>query len=630
LSRRKGRKLRSGAGGRRPKASTDRHVEIIDPELLAGRERYFEFFVIAALFAFGFYNSVLYFGHKVVPISDFPDLFRVGRDILSFKMPTRFKQAPVLGMLQYILSLFVGSESAGQRALTAGWLLNAILYPFNLILLWLVGKRIVGKSALWLAIIAIINPWVIYMLTEPIVETTLLFFTLITFYFMFRRSKWCYLFASITTMVRYEGATLILAAFVMDMIYGKDRRERIRAFAYSAAACVPLAFWMLATVLTWKSGTTHYLDVFFKKDYAKAFAESTQGRTGLWLHMRLLWDVGFRPLFRSIAETEAIGMRPTAAQSQSINTFFGFSQVFAGAGFAFGLVYGLVRRNWNILALLIFFVPYFILHAFYPYPLQRFHTSIFWIAMLLCWFGWRSLWKLIDGNGRVPRVVVLMLQALVVIISIIWLVQLVGHLPEISPDSPTSTFLPYIAITLVVLIFAGRIYVYRVAHFLRELSILAVLCLIIVSNQFSLVSLVRDGQREKEFKQLAEWYLEHAGPGEKLGVYMAGIVRMFAPERAEDIVGLPGADSPQGFVQACYEQDITYVVWATREGTTRQHTGYNRLKLDQNIGFLREARDAGPYEFVERVGWERGWVHIFRLRRPAGYVKPPPPAASPQ
>jgi hypothetical protein len=591
-----------------PKKESASLAKETEPEQLARRERYLEFFVIAALFTFGVYNSILYFGHKVVPNPDFTSLFRVGRDILSFRLPSRFKQAPVLGMLQFILSHFVGGQ---HPPLTAGWLLNAILHPFNLILLWLVGKRVVGKSALWLAVIAILNPWVIYMLTEPLNETTLLFFSLLTFYFMFRRSKWCYLFASITTMVRYEGAALILAAFVMDMIHGKDNRERIWAFVYSAAACVPLAFWMLGTVLTWKPGTSHYFNVLFTKQYTKGFAQSTKGRTGFVMHMKLLWEVGFRPLL----------LPYPGASNASAESLWKLTKVIALIGLSFGSIYGLCRRQWKILALLIFFVPYFVLHALYPYPLQRFHTNIFWIGLLICWFGLQSVWKLIDGNGRVPRALVLMLQGLVVVVAIIWLVPLFPYLSKIGRMSPTSTSVPYAAMALVAVILAGRVWIYRARYLLRELSILSLVCLIIVSNQFSLVRLVGNGQREKEFKDLAQWHVANVKPGEKLGVYMAGVVRMFAPARADDIVGLPGADSPEEFVKACYEQDITYVVWATREGLSRAHTSYNRLGLHKNIGALREPRNVWPYEFITQLGSRKGFVNVFRLRRPAEGIK---------
>ena len=173
--------------------SKERYVhgeEQIDTEVLARRQRYFEFFVVAAFLAFGAYHSILYFGHKIVPTSDFPAFVRVGHELLSFKAPSDFKRAPVLGLLQAPLSHLVGGQ---HPLLTAGWLLNAILHPLNGVLFWLVGRRIIGKSAAWIAVIAIINPWVLNMLRDPIVEITLLFFVLVTFYFIFRRSGWSYL-----------------------------------------------------------------------------------------------------------------------------------------------------------------------------------------------------------------------------------------------------------------------------------------------------------------------------------------------------------------------------------------------------------------------------------------------------
>jgi len=596
MGRRKVRKPRRKVA--RPASKTIRVVSVsqVEAEELAERERYFEFFLIGALLVFGLYQSVLYFGHKVVPISDFPDIVRTGHELLSFKVPTRFKQAPVVGILQALLSHLVGGQ---HPDLTAGWLLNAVLHPLNLVLFWLIGKEIVGRSAIWFAIVAILNHWVIYMLTEPIIETSLLFFSLLTFYLIFKRSKWCYVLAAVTTMVRYEGAALILAAFVMDMICRKSRGERIRAFLYSVLAIVPLALWLLGTFLTWEPGKSHYLEVLFTKEYAEAFAQPAEQRTGLVLHMRLLWLVGFRPLFTSTAVAKAI---------------FGVSKIIAIASFAFGTIYGLCKRQWKILALLIFFVPYFLLHAWYPYPLQRFHTSIFWIALLICLFGLQRSWKLVDKNGRVPKALVLTLQSLVAIISIVWFISLAPYLLKISPISPRSTSVPYVAMTLVGLIFAVRVYIYSRRYFLREFSILALLCLIIVSNQFALVGLLGDGQQDKEFKLLADWYIANAKPGEKMGVYMAGVVKMFAPKYAEYIVHLPEADSPSEFVKACHDQDITYVVWATREGLRDDHTTYRRLGLHENIAELARPKSTKDYEFITQVGTKRGYVNIFRFR----------------
>ena len=470
------------------------------------RERYCEIVFIAALFGFGVYQSILYFGHTVVPISDFPDLYRVGRDILSFRLPARFMQAPVLGMLQVALSYVVGGADPN---LEAGWLLNALLHPFSLVLLYLVAKQIIGKAGLWVAVVAILNPWVVYMLTEPIVETTYTFFILLTFYLMFRRSRWCYLAASITTMVRYEGAALIAAAFLLDMIDATDRRQRINALVYSAIACIPLGIWMLGTYLTWSPDTTHYFNVW-GKGYDKALKGSAAERTGIGMHLRLLWEVGFRPLLTTASEIKATFRIPglTAAEAQSVQSLYTVSKIIALVGAGFGTIYGLAKRNWKIVALLIFFVPYFLLHASYPYPLQRFHTTIFWIALLLFWFGVQSIWNLINGEGRVPRAVLYGLQGMAAVIALIWLIVLFPYLSKVSGISPTSAWVPYVAIALVGVFFGVRIYLYKVRALPRELAIVAVLAMVIVSNQFKLVPLLNDGQKEAEFKELADWYRE--------------------------------------------------------------------------------------------------------------------------
>ncbi len=592
-------------------------VQMLPPEAVISREKYLDIFTAVVLFAFGVYHSILYFGHTVVPISDFPAFFRVGQELLSFKIPSSFKLAPVVGLLQVILSHFLSGQYPN---LTAGWLLNAILHPFNLLLLWLVARKILGKPAQWFALIAILNPWVIYLLTEPIVETTYLFFILLTFYFLLNRSNFCYLFASIATMVRYEAVALILAAFILDLIYRKTKKQRILAFAYSVLAAAPFGIWMLGTILTWGSEGSHYLNVFFTKEYAKGFTGSVEGRIGIVKHMNLLWHVAFYPL-----------LIPTPDTAQdAVDMFLKLSKIFATFGFFFGAIYGLFKKNWNILALLLFFVPYFIVHARYPYPLTRFHAPIFWIALLLCWFGFQSVWNILNKSSRIPRPIVFLLRVIILVIAIVWLVGLLPLLPKLKPISPTSASVPCVAMAVVFILLAVRTYIYKFKDPLRQFAVLAVLCLVIVSNQFILVRLLGDGQTDAEFKHLADWYVKNAKPGEKMGLYMADVVLIFAPKYADSIVGLPKADNPAEFVNACYNENITYVVWATREGLSADHTGYRQANLDKTIAILREPKNIGPYEFVAQVGSDRGYVNIFRLHKPANNIQQKPPSGQPK
>ncbi len=555
----------------------------------------------AVLFAFGVYQSVLYFGHTVVPISDFPDFFRVGRELLSLQMPSSFKLAPVVGILQNLL-VYVSWGSPPE--LTAGWLLNAILHPFTVVLLWLVGKRIIGRSAVWFAVIASINPWTIYYLTEPIIETPFLFFILLTLYLIFRRSRWAYLAASVTTMVRYEGAALILGALVGDIIHRKDRRDVIRASAYSALAFLPLVIWLTLTVVTWKGGGSHYFNVFFSKEYAKGFVEPVSGRTGLLLHIQLLWQVAFQPLF----------IPYSGASNEFVDTLSKLCKLTCVVGLISGCIFSIIRRRWEMLMLLLFFVPYFVLHAYYPYPLTRFHSTIFWIALLVAWFGLQSIGGFLAQKARLPWQATLVLKIGVAIAAGLWCVDLIRGFGEAASKSPTSASMPYVAMLVAGVIIAARILVEHPIQISRHLCVASMLCLVIASNQFVLVRLVGDGKREIEFKQLGEWFAANGKPDEKLAVYQND-TQLFAGKNAPNVVGFPKADSPEELVEKLRQQGITYVVWATREGYSHgQHTGYQQLGLDKTIAFLNKPQSIGPYEFVKQIGSERGYVNVFRLK----------------
>ena len=585
---------------KRNKSKTKAEFERPEPELSAEKEKYFDMSVMAVLFAFGVYQSIIYFGHKVVPISDFTSIVRIGKELLSFQIPSNYKYAPVVGSLQVLLShLFKGP----YPDLKGGWLLSCILHPLNLIFFYLIGKKILNRAAVFFALIAILNYQLIYMLREPLVETSLLFFSLATIYLIFQRSRWAYVLAAVTTMVRYEGAALILAAFVMDMIYSDNNRQRLKAFFYSALATMPLMVWMLGTVLSFKSGESHYLNVLFEKDYSKSLAGSVENRTGIMLHLKLLWEVGFRPLFT---------LDPQGGKDFA-DSLFNITKVLAFGCFCFGAVYGLCKKNWNILVLLIFFVPYFILHAFYPYPIRRFHTNIFWIAQLIVWFAAQSGWSIINKNERINKWITSALQLIVVIIAGIWLAELLPYLPKLGKISETSAYLPVIGIVLTVVFCIGRFYIYWPRKFLREAAIVAFVSLAIVSNQFLLASSVRDGKDDAEFKQLADWYLENA-TGEKLAVYMCGTIWIFTPEYTENIVQFPQADSTEELIKACYKENITNLVWASREGLNPSHTGYRKLNLQNTIAFLRKPADEGPLKFITQIGSKQGYVNIFKLR----------------
>ena len=575
------------------------------PELLQPmetRKKHVEIFLFLLLLSFGIYHTIIYWGHQVVPHFDFNCFAIIGHQLLSFHLPSTYKRVPLVGILQVLLGHITGGA---YPDLNGGWLLNSIVHPLTAVFLWLAGRKIIGRSAFWFAVIAIINPWGLQLLTEAIAETTLLFFVWITLYFIFIRSKWAYLFASLTAVARYEGAALILGAFVMDMIDSKDKKERLTAFVYASIAAIPLALWMLGTVLTWEGeGPTHYLKIF-SKEYTSQFGEGLKNRIGFMKHANILWQVGFFSLFQ-----------PSPQNSRNFaEMLFGINKVLTFVTFLFGSVYGLYKRQWKILVLLLFLIPYFWVHAKYPYPVDRYHATIFAIVMLICIYGLYGFWGLI--NSRLPKWIIILSRVIVIVIAFIWALILWGYLPEIAPMSKASVSLPYVAILVVCIALIAGHFAYK-ENLLTDFVILALMVLIVASNQFVVAGIVGNGERDIEFKYLLDWYKENAKKGEKLVTTVPLILQIMAPEYKDYFIHTDTFDvnNPTDFAYECYKRNITYVAWDSRVGLVPTDHYYKYWKMS-NIAPLIVGKDIGPYQFITQLkANQRRYINLYRLRYP--------------
>jgi hypothetical protein len=510
---------------------------------------------------------------------------------------------PLVGILQVLLGHIAGGAYPDFHG---GWLLNSIVHPLTAVLLWLAGRKVIGRAAVWFAIIAIINPRGLQLLTEATAETTLLFFIWATFYLIFIRSKWAYLFASLTTMVRYEGAALILCAFVMDMIDSKDKKQRIVAFICAALASVPLALWMLGTVLNIQSlGPTHYLNML-SKEYISQFVGGAEGRIGFVKNANILWWVGFYHLFLPIPNTE----------SAFTGVILNANKILVFVSFLFGSAYGLYKRQWKILVLLLFFLPYFWVHAKYPYPFGRFHATIFAIVMLICIYGLCSFWKLV--KDKLPKLVIVISKIIVLIAAFVWALILFGELSKMTELYRVSVSLLYIAILAAFIALIAEHFAYKGKR-LTDFVVLALMILMITSNQFGVADMVGNVKRDIEFKYLLDWYKDNAKKGEKLVTTVPSILQIMAPQYKDCFIDTStfDANSPNDFVTECYKRNITYVAWDSRMGLAPTDHYYKYWKM-ANIAPLAAGRDIGPYQFIAqiRVVNQRRYINLYRLRYP--------------
>ncbi|MBU2596086.1 MAG: hypothetical protein KJ757_00765, partial [Planctomycetes bacterium] len=321
-------------------------------------------------------------------------------------------------------------------------------------------------------------------------------------------------------------------------------------------------------------------------------------------HLNILWQVGFYPL-----------LTPSPQAGKSLVTaIYTVSKIAVAASFLFGAVYGLYRRQWKILVLLIFLLPYFWVHSKYPYPIHRYHATIFAIVMLICIYGLCSFWSLI--KDRLPAPAIILAQLAATITAVIWILILAGFLPELTPMSRASVSLPYVAILVVFVVFIAECFIYKVMP--KDFVVLTLMILMIISSQFIVAGVLGNGQRDIEFKYLVDWYRQNAKPGEKLVTTVPIILQIMAPQFKDNFIHTNtfDANSPTDFVKECYQRNITYVAWDSREGLVPTDHYYKYWKM-ANIAPLAVGRDIGAYQFITQIKVnQRRYINLYRLRYP--------------
>lgn len=560
-----------------------------DPRLLTG-------LVLLILLAFGTYKAWTLYGAYPVPNPDFPGFIGIGRTLLRFEIPNDFRRAPMVGVFQVLISKLLDTDSP---ELSAGWLLNAVLSVANILLLWQVARHFIGKAAAFLAVVAMLNPWVLRSQVNPIAETAMIFFILSSFYCMFRRSHWVYLFASIAALVRYECSALIFIAFVMDMILRKGLRQRLIAFGYSAIASIPFLLWMLGTYLKWGEGTGGA-----KSHYIKNLMPG-HNRVGMEF-IRLLWEAAFGVLTAWPAYIQAVFPADTLTRiNQSLAVLF----------ILIALGYAVYKRQWKFFALVIFMCLYLSIHMMRPNSHHRYTVPIAWIVQVMAAAGVYALWKMAGSIPKMPQAVKWILQGGIIIGAVVWVFRLFPMLSQIAPYYVKGRWLAQAAMLTIGLVFivlcVGLWFQSRFRQFMPLLAVAAVSCVMVVSQHFTAAKIIDNGAYYLEFKALSDWYKEHSKPGEKLASRHAGTLRIINAKRAGDFVHSGrklAAETMEEFIRKCYENDVTYVAVTSRGSAKTKRT------LEKVLPLLYKRQSYGPLQYMGTIEAGGRWVNIFKLQ----------------
>jgi len=573
---------------------------------------------MAALAVYGIVKAAAYWGAYAVPNPDFPGFVRVGQALWSGQRPSSFKRGPVLGLVLVALGRVMDGD-----VMRAGWWLNAVLSVANVVLVFLVARRLVGRAAPFVAILTMTNPLVIDSQVNPIAETLMIFLTLLTLWLVFRGSAWAYVAASVATMTRYECAMLILLAFLVDGFRSRSRRGWLRALACSAGASVPFLIWMICTAVYWSPGQSHYI-----KNYGHGVAIGN--------FLKYCWQIPFRLMVRWPGElrVDLAGLLPPA-QAQAMGLMFqseteiqslrsmvsllnGITAVAMAAGLVCSAVAAVVRRHVGALVLWGFVVFYFLVHGLRAATVPRYVVPISWILVVLAVFGygqgWRYLrrrWSARDSGAGLP-VVETALQVGVLLGGAVWLVGLLRYVAW-YPSSRMVLGGNWVLLAgMLGLVVAGAAYWAAARGAARVGAVTAVVVggVLFCSYHGQAVKLVGNNAYYLEFKILMDWFQEHTAPGEKLASRWANTLEYVVPERRADLVAMQtlGADTLEGFIENCRKRGIRYVTWSTR-GRAETRRG-----LEAVAPILEQPQSTGPLQFLDRIRLsEDRWINVFVL-----------------
>lgn len=528
------------------------------PELsqvqLNRRGKQYEYAAMLFLIAVGFVYSLHFLQHFVFPNPDFTTFVDTGRTWLSFKIPG-MKRAPVFSIIAFLIAKVF---NAPLGSLFGTGLFNAIMLPLAMVLIYLVGRKFLGKAAVWLALLAGLTPWMVRMSSQPIAEMTLVVLCVATALTASTGTRWAYLFAMLGSLARWDLAGLIPAVALVDIL---RRRKWLQTIFLGAACSVPFIISMVITYLQLKgkSGGVHYMQVMSEDGTFELVAD-------LKLYASNICSFINAPLFK-------LSLIDGSIKNHSINPVItNVSSVILAVAFIAGAVLAVIKKQWALITMLIAGIPYVIVHAMYPYRMPRYCLPFAWAGLLLSAYAMSSFWRWFKNKPKPPFIIPMIHLAGALLFSI-WAVTLLKSLKVAELYCPVIMRLVVIAAVLIVAGFIVLQLIQRKRTSTAWLVAPAFLVVAVFSNAVTTSFTMGDGQQGANFKVLAEWFLENAEENDQMISTMPGYVALYAkmtrerfphtgwikPEQAEDF---------EGFVNECRRRGITLIAWDSR--LTRQ------------------------------------------------------------
>ncbi len=571
---------------------------VIEPER---NQRLVKYVAAGLLVVLGLTYSLHFLGHFVLPNTDFAAFLQIGQQWLSFRIPYTMKRAPLFTFITVLAGQFF---STPDRYLFGTELYNALMLPTVMVLIYLIGRDILGRASVWIALLACISPWMVRMSSQPLAELTLVALFAATCLCVSSHIKWAYFFAMLGSISRWDMAGLIPAVALVDLLRNKKWAKTI---IMTALASIPF---VLCMIITWtqlrgQSGGAHYLQVLAKDRTFELAAD-------LRFYSSSICSFLNAPLLQSSPSGQAKGLEGLNS-AISIATSLLLAIAFLG-----GSIAAIIKKRWEIIVMLLAGVPYVMVHAIYPYRLPRFCIPTAWAWLVISAYGTITFWRWFVDKQK-PKFLIPVLQLIAAVIFILWAVKILATLDYAQRRfCPVIERLALISSLVAVVGFFVLQLIRRRKPSMKWLIIPAFLVLSVVSNAATTGLTMGNGQSNANFKRLGLWFLENAEDDDRMITTMPVWMWIYTGlplERFEHMVNIPPLEAKDfpAFIQECRKRNITLIAWDSRLDRKPDDLYYKLWGLDR-IKILGSGKaKIGPCQLVHVIREGSPIVAIYRI-----------------
>jgi hypothetical protein len=560
-----------------------------------------KYVAVGLLVVLGLTYSLHFLGHFVLPNTDFAAFLQIGQQWLQFRIPYTMKRAPLFTLITVLAGQFF---STPDRYLFGTELYNALMLPTVMVLIYLIGREFLGRAAVWVALLACISPSMVRMSSQPIAELTLVALFAATCLCIRSHIKWAYFFAMLGSISRWDMAGLIPAVALVDLIRNKKWAKTI---IMTALASIPFG---LCMILTWmqlrgQSGGAHYIQVLTKDRTFELAADLRYYSSSICSFLNAL-------LLESLPSGQA---RPLKGLNSAVSTVTSLLVVIA---FLRGSIAAVIKKRWEMIVMLLAGVPYVMVHAIYPYRVQRFCVPTAWAWLIISAYGTIVFWEWFIGKQK-PKFLIPVLQLIAAVIFVLWAFKVLVTLDYTQRRyCPVIERLALISSLVAVTGFFGLQLIRRRKPSMKWLIIPAFLVLGVVSNAATTGLTMGNGQRNANFKRLGLWFLENAEDDDRMITTMPVWMWIYTGlplERFEHIVNIPPLEAKDfpAFIEECRKRKITLIAWDSRLVGKPDDLYYKLWGLDRIKILGKPAERIGPCQLLHILSEGSPGIAVYRI-----------------